>query len=188
MIDLISEAAELQKFLEKSGWEFYFIGGIAVQVWGQPRLTRDIDLTIFTNLKDEENYIRTMLERYAPKFSNVEEFALTERVLPLKTARGIGIDMTLGGIAELNEALERSSYQVFTNKIALRVCSPDDLIIMKTVAGRPRDWVDIESVLIKQTNLDWAYIEQSIEDLEADSDIEIRYKHLHELKNLHYEQ
>lgn len=53
MIDLISEAASLQDFLEASDWDFFFIGGIAVQVWGQPRMTQDIDLTVFTNLQNE---------------------------------------------------------------------------------------------------------------------------------------
>lgn len=28
MIDLITEASELQKFIEDKGWEFYFVGGI----------------------------------------------------------------------------------------------------------------------------------------------------------------
>lgn len=186
MIDLISEAADLQTFVEEKGWDFYFIGGIAVQVWGQTRLTRDIDLTIFTNLRNEDEYIRIMLGRYLPKFSGVEEFALTERVLPLKTGGGIGIDMTLGGLSDINTALKRSSYQEFTDEISLRVCSADDLIIMKTVAARPRDWVDIESIIIRQTYLDWPYIEKSIEDLETYDDIGIRLQQLRKLKDEHY--
>jgi hypothetical protein len=50
MIDLINEAASIQEFIESKHWDFFFIGGLTVQVWGQPRLTQDIDLTVFTEL------------------------------------------------------------------------------------------------------------------------------------------
>jgi hypothetical protein len=54
MIDLIEESERLQDFLESRGRNFYFIGGITVQVWGQPRLTQDIDLTVFTEPENED--------------------------------------------------------------------------------------------------------------------------------------
>ena len=107
MIDLIEEAAVLQNFLEAKGWDFFFIGGLAVQVWGEPRLTQDIDLTVFTNLRDETKYIEGFLGIYTPKFSDAKSFALTNRVLPMFTKTGIGIDVTLGGISDISEALRR---------------------------------------------------------------------------------
>lgn len=98
MIDLIREAASIQEFIESRNWDFYFIGGIPVQVWGQPRLTQDIDFTLFTNLKDEPEYLSAFLERYRPKFSDAAEYALLNRVMPMVTESGIGIDLTLGGL------------------------------------------------------------------------------------------
>lgn len=50
MKSLFLVAAELEAFLIERGWRYCFIGGIAVQRWGQPRLTNDIDLTILTVL------------------------------------------------------------------------------------------------------------------------------------------
>ena len=44
MIDLVEEAAKLQSFVEENGWDFHFIGGIVVQIWGRPRLTTDLDI------------------------------------------------------------------------------------------------------------------------------------------------
>ncbi len=187
MIDLITEAADLQEFLEEKGWDFYFIGGVTVQVWGQPRLTQDIDLTVFTNLVNETQYIDTLLARYSPKFSDAGEFALTNRVLPMFTKSGIGIDVTLGGLSDANEALARSSYQPFVGGFNLRICSPDDLIIMKTVAGRPRDWIDVESVVIRQKHLDWNYILSTIESLDAYEDMSIRLEKLNVLKSQFYQ-
>ena len=183
MNNLITEAEELQSFIQSKGLEFFFIGGLAVQVWGEPRLTRDIDLTVFTNLLDERSLIKTFLQEYAPKFSDADEFALTNRVLPMQTGSGTGIDLLLGGLADISEPLKRSSYQKFTDKISLRVCSPDDLIIMKTAAARSRDWFDIESVIIKQPKLEWNYIDQSLESLRDYDDIEPKITQLRSLRD-----
>jgi hypothetical protein len=182
MMDLLTEAKSLQDFIEQAGWPFYFIGGIAVQVWGEPRLTQDIDLTVLTDLRNEPGYIAAFLERYAPKFSDADQFALTNRVLPMFTDSGIGIDVTLGGLSDTSEALRRSSYQQFTPEIRLRICSADDLVIMKTVAARSRDWNDIESVIIKQDELDWQYILETIQSLSAYEDMSGRIETLLSLR------
>lgn len=166
MIELIEEAARLQKFVEDKGWDFHFIGGIVVQVWGRPRLTTDIDITIFTNLINESDYISAFLEQYKAKFSDSEEFALTQRVLPIETADKIGIDVTLGGLADISPQLARSTYQPFSDGISLRVCSAEDLIVLKTVAWRPQDIFDLEGVIIKQNDLDWNYIERQLTQLD----------------------
>lgn len=187
MILLLEEAARFQRFVISNGWEFYFVGGLAVQIWGEPRLTRDIDLHIFTNLKNEPAFIETILAQYEPKVSGVEEFALTERILPVLTENGITIDITLSGDSDLSESLVRSSYQPFSDDISLKVCSPDDLLILKTLAGRSRDWPDIESVLIKQTELDWDYIGKSIRDLfEYEPDLPQKYERLTDLRMQYY--
>ena len=51
MRDLFRLADEIQSFCRDRGWRFCFIGGIALQRWGEPRLTGDIDLTILTGFE-----------------------------------------------------------------------------------------------------------------------------------------
>ncbi len=188
MIDLIREASVLQDFLESKGWDFFFIGGVAVQIWGQPRLTQDIDLTVFTNLRNEPELVAEFLKRYKPKFSGVEHFALTERILPMFTESGIGIDLTLGGLSDTSEALTRSTYQRFVEDLSLRICSADDLIIMKTVAARPRDWIDVESVVIRQEKLDWDYIISTLNSLTDYKDLRPEIENLDSLKLKFYQK
>lgn len=48
MNGLFSAAELVQDLCEREGWEFCFIGGLAVQRWGEPRVTRDVDLTLLT--------------------------------------------------------------------------------------------------------------------------------------------
>lgn len=187
MIRLIEEAFEFQQFVESKGWDFYFVGGIAVQIWGEPRLTRDIDLHVFTNFQDEEGFLSSITSVYKPKFGDAERFALTERILPVISPTGVTIDVILMGFADLSNSLVRSTYQPFTDSVSLNICSPSDLIILKTIAGRDRDWGDVESVLRKQRDLDWDYIENTIKRLfEHDDDLPGNYEYLMLKKNEFY--
>jgi hypothetical protein len=43
---IFAAALDLQGFCDKRGWRCCFIGGLAVQRWGEPRMTRDADLTL----------------------------------------------------------------------------------------------------------------------------------------------
>ena len=60
MIELFQVAQELQRLFRKYSWKFCFIGGLALQRWGEPRVTQDIDLTLLTGIgKEERNYYST---------------------------------------------------------------------------------------------------------------------------------
>ena len=144
---------------------------------------------MFTNLTNETSYIQAFLSRCRAKFSDAESFALTDRVLPVETEGKIGIDVTLGGIADINPQLERSTYQPFTDGISLKVCSAEDLIILKTAAWRSQDIFDIEGVLIRQSDLDWDYIKQQltqIDDYNFDVGFREKVSGLFDLKEKYY--
>jgi hypothetical protein len=57
VVDLIEEAVRLQAFLDGHASRFCFIGGVAVQNWGEPRLTRDIDVSLLTGFGGEERWV-----------------------------------------------------------------------------------------------------------------------------------
>ncbi len=189
MRTLFQEAAALQSVLENEGWEFFFVGGIAVQIWGEPRLTTDIDLTVFTGLVKEDERIDRLLTLLQPRDMSVEaaaEFSRTARILLLRSSGGIDIDMMLNGISDLGEEYERSSFQRFTPELSLRVCSAETLVGMKTYAGRSRDIADLETILIKQTQLDWEYINRYLNEILEYEEISDKISILETLKDKHY--
>ena len=85
MIDrtLWDSAVELQGFLESCQFQFCFIGGIAIQRWGEPRVTDDMDVTIIAGFGDESPLIQSILKRYQPRIPDASGFALHSRVLLL---------------------------------------------------------------------------------------------------------
>jgi len=158
MKDLIESARDLQDTLEKLDLPFCFIGGLANLQWGEPRLTQDLDLTVLAGWGDEERIIDVLLESISPRFADAREFALNNRVLLLETGDGIPIDLALGALPFEEEAVNRSR-NINVGGIALRLCSAEDLIVMKAFANRARDWSDIDGILIRQgANLDALYI------------------------------
>ena len=65
MQDLFLLADEIQSFCQVRGWRFCFIGGIALQRWGEPRLTGDVGLTILADLGREADYIEELCGAFA---------------------------------------------------------------------------------------------------------------------------
>jgi hypothetical protein len=181
---LFRTAAELNSLLSERGWRYCFIGGIALQRWGQPRLTNDIDLTIFTGFGQEALYVDGLLKLYSGRIPDAREFALTNRVLLLITDDGIPIDVALGGIAFEEKVVSRASLYEFLPGLTLPTCSAEDLIVLKAFADRARDWADVETVIIRQQKrLDWEYVFKQLKPLcQVKESLEI-IEHLEHLRN-----
>jgi len=166
MIDLFHLAADLQDFFIQEQWKFCFIGGIAIQRWGEPRLTRDLDIILLTGYGAEESFVDKLLAHYQGRRVDVKEFALTRRVLLLRSKSGIGIDIALAGLPFEETVIRRATRFEFIPEATLLTCSAEDLIIMKAFADRGRDWLDVETVIIRQQgNLDWRYVFEQLTPL-----------------------
>ena len=166
MQPLMAAALELQEFLSQQGWEFCFIGGIALQRWGHPRVTVDADVTLLTELGQEDLHIEPLMQRFTPRRPDAREFALQARVLLLQSSEGISLDVALAAFPFERRIVARASDQVFDSRTILRVCSAEDLVVLKAFADRPRDWGDIEGVLIRQgPDLDRNYIVENLSPL-----------------------
>ena len=169
MIDLVTEAHQFQLLCERMGWRFCFIGGLPVQHWGEPRLTRDVDVTILTGFGAEENFVSAILKSYKGRQPDAEEFALRHRVLLVQSNSGIGLDISLGALPFEEQMISRAANVEFVPGIELRLCSPEDLIVLKSFASRAQDWLDVASVVVRQGSdkLDWDYIFSNLKPLVA---------------------
>ena len=148
--NLLLAAVQVQSMLLKQGWRFCFIGGVAVQRWGNPRFTRDIDLTLVTGFGGEEKFVDALLRELEPRRPDAREFALSRRVLLARTAAGVEVDIALGAIPFEERSVTRSSFWQLREGVALLTCSAEDLIVHKAFAGRGRDWDDVETVFTRQ--------------------------------------
>jgi len=158
---IFAAALEVQAFCRARRWKFCFIGALAVQRWGEPRLTQDIDLTVVTPFGAEEPYVDAFLDRFPGRLADAREFALQNRVVLLRSDSGIPIDVALGAMPFEERATDRATDFVLQEGVALTTCSAEDLVVLKTFAGREKDWLDIEGIALRQhgrldENLIWA--------------------------------
>ncbi len=149
--ELVRVALRLQEALEEIGRPYCLIGGVAVQRWGEPRATRDVDAMVFTDLRDELGVIHDLISRFELRRPDAATFAMMSRVLLMLDPRHqTGIDVALGAFEYDRKAADRATACDYEPGFALRTCSAEDLIVYKAFANRDIDWHDIKGILIRQ--------------------------------------
>ena len=100
-----------------------------------------------------------LLGAFRPRHQDARDFALRNRVLLLWSKDGVGIDVALGALPFEERCVNRASDWTIPPGVVLRTCCAEDLVVLKAFAGRPQDWIDVESVLVRQRrSLDWQLV------------------------------
>ncbi|MCC6492114.1 MAG: hypothetical protein IT424_03730 [Pirellulales bacterium] len=96
---------------------------------------------------------------FTPRRADAAEFAIAVRVVLIAANYGIPIDVSLGALPYEEGLVERASRFEYLSGVPLVTASAEDLVILKAFAGRGKDWVDVENILIRQMEkLDWDLI------------------------------
>lgn len=159
-------ALQLQDFCRSRGWRSCFIGAIAVQRWGEPRLTLDADLTLVTGFGHEDAFVDELLVGFRGRRADTREFALRYRVLLLAAENGVPLDVSLGAMPFEERMVARATGFDVGGGRSLSTCSAEDLVVLKAFAGRDKDWLDIEGVILRQGDaLDQTLVWRELEPL-----------------------
>jgi hypothetical protein len=160
MNDPIYAAHELGVFLSEHGIDHVVIGGLAVQIWGEERFTKDADLTISSSIEEGVSpVVRLITGAYKSRVTDPVEFARKSRIILIETSGGMEVDISLALPGYEEDLFERAISIEFQPGEKIFVCSPEDLIIHKAIAGRPQDLHDIEGVIVRQgERLDLGYL------------------------------
>ncbi len=152
----------LQRLLSRFNERGVIIGGAAVSILGKARYTEDIDAMFLLSIKDIPQLLKEASEEgIEPRIDNAAEFARKSRVVLLKhVISNTNIDLSLGALPFEQEMVERSVIHQVDAALQLRLPTPEDLIILKAIAHRPKDMEDIRILADKYQNLDVARIEK----------------------------
>lgn len=145
----------LQRLLHKYNDQGVIIGGVAVGFLGKPRFTADVDAVFLLSTREIPQFLEVArAENIIPRMQNAEEFATKNRILLLKhQPTETDIDISLGILPFEEEMVERGSTKSLAN-LSIRLPTPEDLIIMKAIAHRPKDLEDIHTIAEKHPGLD----------------------------------
>jgi predicted nucleotidyltransferase len=164
---LAAAAGPIAKWCD--GW--YLFGAQAAMLWGRPRLTADVDITVRLRAAEESDAIsgfcRDMEEKGFRLRISDPEFLVRTRVLPFfHISTQLPLDVVLAGPG-LEDAFIERAILVDIEGLPVPVVSPEDLIVMKILAGRAKDLEDVRTVLIQgRGKLDIRYIRSVLETLE----------------------
>lgn len=142
------------------------IGGQANLLYGEPRLTRDVDVTLGIGPERFSEVVDLARDRGWRPLAD-RDFVERTMVLPcVEDASGIRIDFVFSHSVYEQQALERAR-RVPIGTAQVRFASPEDLIVHKIVAGRPRDLEDVRGILLKNAAIDLAHIRRWLREFDA---------------------
>jgi hypothetical protein len=157
------EPFELLATLNRHEVRYIVIGGIAGNILGSPTITGDIDICYDRRRENLTHLVAALRELNAkPRlYPPGVPFILDEHTIrngdtfTFETALGnfdcLATPSGTGGFDDL--ALRAAPFTIGTS-VDVTVCALDDLIRMKTAAGRPKDLIELEYLNALKTTLE----------------------------------
>ncbi len=151
--------AKIARSLKKHKMPYMVIGGQAVLLYGEPRMTKDIDITLGLQSSKLDELLEVTKELgIAALPDKPDQFVARTGVLPsVHQPSGIRIDFIFSSSAYESHALKRAN-RVKIDDTEVCFASVEDLVIHKMIAGRPRDIEDVMALLLKNTGIDVDYV------------------------------
>jgi predicted nucleotidyltransferase len=166
--------ARLGSTLDESNLPYMIIGGQAVLLYGEPRLTRDIDITLGVGI-DHLDALLQMIKKIPLKALPEDAVAFVKQTMVLPAvdeSTGIRVDFIFSFTSYESQAINRANHiKILGQDVSF--ARVEDLIIHKIFAGRPRDMEDVRIILLKNQESDTRYIETWLMEFDAAADEKI---------------
>jgi len=141
---------ELLAVLDRHDVAYTIIGGVAVQVHGHRRTTKELDIVPAPSTENFRRLAAALVELEAHPRDlpgapgpSAEQLSTAPVVPPLATRHGeLHVLNTVPGAASYDD-LRKRALVVELDGIALAIAGLDDVIAMKRASGRPADLRDI---------------------------------------------
>lgn len=164
MAELERALVALSSWLEQEGVPYMVIGGFAVTIWGEPRFTRDLDVTVSVAPERLNTIVEQLCRDFHSLVANPARFVAETRVLPMMVD-SVPVDLVFAALPYEDDAIARAR-NITLSQGTTRVCSPEDLILYKIVSPRARDHEDIETVFRhRNAELDFSYLDPRVKEL-----------------------
>ncbi len=150
---------KLSTALAKANIPYMVIGGQAVLIYGEPRFTKDIDLTLGVGVEGLET-ILGVTKKLGLKVlvDDPDAFVRKTMVLPASDERSkIRVDFVFSFSPFERQAIKRAK-RIKIGHVFVKFATLEDVVIHKIFAGRPRDLEDVRTILLKNPKYDKAYM------------------------------
>jgi hypothetical protein len=164
---LAKAIAALAAVLERLDVRWYLFGAQAALLYGAARLTADIDVTVDLGDRQTAPLVRSLEKAgFRLRVRDVGGFVATTRVLPvLHRPSGMPIDLVLAGPGLEDLFFKRRRWRI-VDGVRVPVASPEDIIVMKVLAGRGKDEDDVVAILAARPKLNADLVRATLATLE----------------------
>lgn len=181
MTPLEDALVHVVKILEGRSIPYMVVGGLANAVWGHPRTTLDVDITLWASEEQVLDVVAALLPEFHVLVSDPEGFVKQTRVLPAESRKKVRVDLIWGMLPFEEQAIRRARARTVAGH-SVRFVTAEDLILHKIISDRPRDQNDVEGIIEAQRDvLDRRYLDDRIRALAQDlenPDLWRRYERL----------
>ena len=178
MKDLNQALQEIAGIFEAMQVKYVVMGGVAVRVYGIPRPTHDVDFTVALKRDNLPDFFdRATQSGYTIAEPYLQGWVDQVAGMPLIKVRlyleehSVDVDIFLAESAFQESVLARRRCEDL-DAGAIWFVSPEDLILLKLIAGRPRDYLDVQDVLFTQARLDETYLRRWAGELGVSEQLE----------------
>ncbi|WP_437651447.1 nucleotidyltransferase [Sorangium sp. So ce362] len=147
---------------------WYVFGAQAAVAYGRPRMTADVDVTIDLAQTSALTLVDDLSRAgFDLRIHLGEDFLREARLLPLvHRSTSMPIDVVIAASSLHIEFLARRRL-IDLGGVRVPMISPEDLVVTKVLAGRPKDLEDVRGVLLEQHDLDLDRIRELLGEIEA---------------------
>lgn len=142
------------------------IGGVAIIARGVRRFTTDIDAAVRGDAIQPAQLLNLLAKHgIIPRIDEALRFAEANLVLLLRhEATGVDLDVSFAWSAFEQDALAASTVTPF-GRVRAPMCTPENLVVFKAIAGRPKDVEDAEALLALYPDIDRAQVRKRVSEL-----------------------
>ena len=146
----------LGRILDRLGIRWVLAGALAANRYRvTTRLTQDVDLL----LADHGPGLATLERELRSAGFELRRASPQGEVLRLRHPELGAADLIAAGTDFERQAIARARGESLPSGIEVRVLTPEDVIVLKLIAGRAQDLADLEAILAARISLDEPYIE-----------------------------
>ena len=160
--------ADLAAAFRSVDLDWYLFGAQAAILHGAARLTADVDVAVRLPAAMSNQALAELLEqhRFTRRFLD-PDFTERTRVMPfIHAPTSLPLDVVLAGPGLEDQFFDRAQARDVEGT-AVRLATAEDLVVMKVLAGRPKDVEDIRAIVAAyRDGLDVDHIERTLTMLE----------------------
>lgn len=167
-ITLDKVSKKILTLLEKHQFDYLIIGGLAVSIVGEARMTLDLDILIFIERQEIERLLKIVRkDGFAFDRKTLDEDITLRGIFKL-SYDNLHVDFICGAMPFELEALKRKqTISLYGMKIPFP--TPEDLILFKLIPGREKDLFDAKGIFIRHRGkLDLDYLRKWAAVISAD--------------------